>query len=461
MAKQSRIIVGQVAAITGGARGIGKETARALVREGMKVAIGDLDLEAAKQAAEEIGGGTIALELNVTDRDVVRRVHRRRRGAARPARHPRQQRRDHAARARSSTRTTRTTQREIDINVYGVLYGIEGSRSPRFVTRGRGHLVNIASMAGKAGYRRRRHLLRHQALRRRRQRGAARRAARHRHRGLVRHARRRQHRARRRPARRRAASRTSSPRTSPTRSSRRSRSPRFDVYVPRSVGPLSQFSSLLPRRGREGMARALKADKVLSQRRPERAPGLRAARLALGAGPRAGRRAEGARGELDELTSALARALARGGPPSQAAIRRRSPRPASSWRKCEAFSMTSGSGAPIASAKRCPVSSGRIGSRSAHSTSSGSVVGAQRLEHALARPRRPASRASVGSISGKARAPALRLRRRERRLVGARGPRRRDRARRRRGRASRSAGPRCARRSRGTRSRRRSCAGGR
>ena len=69
MAKQPRIIVGQVAAITGGARGIGKATARALVREGMRVAIGDLDLAAAQEAAEQIGGGTIALELNVTDPD--------------------------------------------------------------------------------------------------------------------------------------------------------------------------------------------------------------------------------------------------------------------------------------------------------------------------------------------------------------------------------------------------------
>src|SRR5215210_890606 len=69
MAKQSRIIVGQVAAVTGGARGIGKETARALIREGVRVAIGDLDLPTAQQTAEELGAGTIAIELNVTDRD--------------------------------------------------------------------------------------------------------------------------------------------------------------------------------------------------------------------------------------------------------------------------------------------------------------------------------------------------------------------------------------------------------
>jgi short-subunit dehydrogenase len=41
------------------------------------------------------------------------------------------------------------------------------------------------------------------------------------------------------------------------------RSPRFDVYVPRSVGPISTVMGLLPRRGREGVARLLKADRVL------------------------------------------------------------------------------------------------------------------------------------------------------------------------------------------------------
>ena len=38
MAKQPRILAGQTAAITGAARGIGKATAQALLRQGMKVA---------------------------------------------------------------------------------------------------------------------------------------------------------------------------------------------------------------------------------------------------------------------------------------------------------------------------------------------------------------------------------------------------------------------------------------
>ena len=40
--------------------------------------------------------------------------------------------------------------------------------------------------------------------------------------------------------------------------------PRFDVFVPRSIGPISQAMNLLPRRGREAVGRALRVDKVLA-----------------------------------------------------------------------------------------------------------------------------------------------------------------------------------------------------
>ena len=68
MAKERRSLNGKVVAITGGARGIGKATATALVRKGCRVAIGDLDLALAEQTAAELGGGAIALPLDVTDR---------------------------------------------------------------------------------------------------------------------------------------------------------------------------------------------------------------------------------------------------------------------------------------------------------------------------------------------------------------------------------------------------------
>jgi hypothetical protein len=39
--------------------------------------------------------------------------------------------------------------------------------------------------------------------------------------------------------------------------------PRFDVYVPKAIGPIGAVMGLLPRRGREAVARALKADTLL------------------------------------------------------------------------------------------------------------------------------------------------------------------------------------------------------
>src|SRR5262245_32251918 len=68
MAKERRSLSGKVVAITGGARGIGKATASALVAKGSRVAIGDLDLGLAERTASGLGGGTIALPLDVTDR---------------------------------------------------------------------------------------------------------------------------------------------------------------------------------------------------------------------------------------------------------------------------------------------------------------------------------------------------------------------------------------------------------
>src|SRR5436853_1703050 len=68
MAKERRSLSGKVVAITGGARGIGKATAAALVAKGCRVAIGDLELELAEKTAAELGGGTVALPRDVTDR---------------------------------------------------------------------------------------------------------------------------------------------------------------------------------------------------------------------------------------------------------------------------------------------------------------------------------------------------------------------------------------------------------
>jgi len=66
----------KVALITGSASGIGKEIAVEYARQGAKVVIADLALEAAKATADEItkaGGAALAVAMNVTDETQVDR----------------------------------------------------------------------------------------------------------------------------------------------------------------------------------------------------------------------------------------------------------------------------------------------------------------------------------------------------------------------------------------------------
>jgi NADP-dependent 3-hydroxy acid dehydrogenase YdfG len=150
MAREARSLRGKVVAITGGARGIGKATARALVIKGAKVAIGDLDRELAEQTAAEIGGETLALELDVTRRDsfegFLDQVEERlgsldvlvNNAGIMPL-------------GKFVEEDDATAQRMVDINVHGVMYGMKLAL-PRMQRRDSGHLVNIASQAGKTGF---------------------------------------------------------------------------------------------------------------------------------------------------------------------------------------------------------------------------------------------------------------------------------------------------------------------
>src|SRR5438445_8283472 len=60
-------LAGKSALITGSARGIGRAFAEAYIGEGATVAIADINLEAAKKAAAEIGSSAYAVKLDVTD----------------------------------------------------------------------------------------------------------------------------------------------------------------------------------------------------------------------------------------------------------------------------------------------------------------------------------------------------------------------------------------------------------
>ena len=64
-------IEGKVAIVTGGASGLGKATAEALVAAGAKVAIWDMNEEQGRQVAETLGDNAYFTQLNVTDVSAV------------------------------------------------------------------------------------------------------------------------------------------------------------------------------------------------------------------------------------------------------------------------------------------------------------------------------------------------------------------------------------------------------
>jgi NAD(P)-dependent dehydrogenase (short-subunit alcohol dehydrogenase family) len=149
MAKERRSLSGKVVAITGGARGIGKATATALVRKGCRVAIGDLDLALAEQTAAELGGGTIALPLDVTDRASLESFIDETERQLGPL--------DVMVNNAGIMPVTPFVEeseesivRQVDINLHGVIAGTQIALR-RMQPRNTGHIVNIASSAGKAG----------------------------------------------------------------------------------------------------------------------------------------------------------------------------------------------------------------------------------------------------------------------------------------------------------------------
>jgi NAD(P)-dependent dehydrogenase (short-subunit alcohol dehydrogenase family) len=150
MAKERRALSGKVVAITGGARGIGKATATALVRKGCRLAIGDLDFALAEETAAGLGGGTIALPLDVTDRASFAAFL----DAAERELGPLDVVINNAGIMPVSPfveESDDSIRRQLDINIYGVIVGTQLAIE-RLRPRGRGHIVNIASQAGKGGF---------------------------------------------------------------------------------------------------------------------------------------------------------------------------------------------------------------------------------------------------------------------------------------------------------------------
>ncbi len=140
----------RVAAITGAGRGIGRATAQALAREGARVAVGDLDLDAARRTAAEVGPSALALELDVTRRESFARFldeTEARLGSLdvlvnnagiMPL-------------GRFLDEDDATTRRVVDVNLHGVILGTKLALA-RMVPRDRGAVINLASVAGVFGF---------------------------------------------------------------------------------------------------------------------------------------------------------------------------------------------------------------------------------------------------------------------------------------------------------------------
>lgn len=143
----STAIRDKVIVITGGARGIGFATAMALHNLGAKVAIGDVDEPKLKESATALGLDVYA-KLGVTDPDsfasflddVERQLG------------PVDVLINNAGIMPASTiidEPDTVTRRILDINTYGVILGSKLA-ARRMIPRRRGHIINIASLAGES-----------------------------------------------------------------------------------------------------------------------------------------------------------------------------------------------------------------------------------------------------------------------------------------------------------------------
>ncbi|MEQ1954562.1 L-iditol 2-dehydrogenase [Mesorhizobium sp. CN2-181] len=141
---------GKSALITGAARGIGKAFAEAYIKEGARVAIGDINLEAATRTADELGEGAYAVKLDVTDQDsieaAVKTVDERTGGIDILI--------NNAALfdAAPTMEISRASYEKLyAVNVFGTLFTLQAA-ARSMIARGKGgKIINMASQAGRRG----------------------------------------------------------------------------------------------------------------------------------------------------------------------------------------------------------------------------------------------------------------------------------------------------------------------
>lgn len=143
-----RTLSGKRIAITGAGRGIGRATAAELHRRGALVAIGDIDADAAKDAATSIGSDVSAHHIDVTDSESFASFLADAKQAmggldvlinnagVMPIGH-------------FLDISEATVRRSTEINLLGPTLGMRAAL-PEMLANGSGHIVNVASVAGKA-----------------------------------------------------------------------------------------------------------------------------------------------------------------------------------------------------------------------------------------------------------------------------------------------------------------------
>lgn len=142
-----RPLAGASVALTGGARGIGRETAFLLAEAGARVAIGDLDAAGAERVAREVGGVALGTGLDVSDRDSFASFLE----TAETAHGPLEALVGNAGvlpLGRFLEEQPDTYERTVAVNLIGAIHGLSLAL-PGMVQRGRGRVILVASLMGR------------------------------------------------------------------------------------------------------------------------------------------------------------------------------------------------------------------------------------------------------------------------------------------------------------------------
>ncbi|WP_108485481.1 L-iditol 2-dehydrogenase [Oceaniglobus ichthyenteri] len=143
-------LTGKSALITGAARGIGRGFAEAYIAEGATVAIGDLNLEAARKTATELGDAAYAVQMDVSDQSSIDAAL-----AAVVAKTGKLDILINNAALFDAAETVDITRASYDrlyaVNVAGTLFTLQAAARQMIAQGHGGKIINMASQAGRRG----------------------------------------------------------------------------------------------------------------------------------------------------------------------------------------------------------------------------------------------------------------------------------------------------------------------